>query len=98
MQQYEDDRLQYYGRKMIPLRVLTENAMKRMRSIQKQQLNSASDTKDPNFNDWLLVELTKWFKEGFFTWVNKIPCKICKQTDLHAASQSIENGVRVEVI
>lgn len=83
---------------MIPLRVLTENAMKSMRSIQKQQLNTAANINDPNFDDWLLVELTKWFNESFFTWINSIPCKVCKKTDLHPASRSLENGVQVEVI
>lgn len=101
VQQYEDDRLQYYGRKMIPIQTLTENAMKNMRAVQKQQLSQpkdkADDIKDPSFDDWLLVELTKWFNESFFTWINKIPCKVCGREDGKASGSVIENGVRVEV-
>lgn len=102
MQQYEDDRLQYYGRKMIPLQTLTENAIKNMRTIQKQQSgqpkSNASEIKDPSFDDWLLVELTKWFNESFFTWIDSIPCKVCGKVDGSKAGGSlVENDVRVEV-
>lgn len=101
MQQYEDDRLQYYGRKMIPIQTLTENAMQNMRAVQKQQLSQPKDKdgdiKDPSFEDWLLVELTKWFNESFFTWINKIPCKVCGREDGRASGSVNENGVRVEV-
>lgn len=102
VQQYEDDRLQYYGRKMIPLQTLTENAIKNMRTIQKQQSgqpkSNASEIKDPSFDDWLLVELTKWFNESFFTWIDSIPCKVCGKVDGSKAGGSlVENDVRVEV-
>lgn len=99
VQQYEDDRLQYYGRKMIPLRTLTENAIKGMRAIQKQQMDpaKAKDIKDPCFEDWLLVELVKWFNEKFFTWINTIPCKVCNKNDSRPTSSIIEDDIRVEV-
>lgn len=96
MQQYEDDRLQYYGRKMIPIGKLKENAMNNMRSIQKQQLQN-KQIKDPNFDDWLLVELTKWFNESFFEWVNTLPCKICGKDNSQSKSSLVENDIRVEV-
>lgn len=99
--QYEDDRLKYYGRRMIPIRTLTENAIKNMRAIQKQQLkqlpNDTSKINDPSFDDWLLVELTKWFKENFFEWVNTLPCKVCGKNDAKTEGSQIENDVRVEV-
>lgn len=98
VQQYEDDRLQYYGRKMVPMATLTENALKNMRAVQKQQLSKASEVSDPSFDDWFLVELTKWFNESFFTWVNTMPCKVCGKDDAKANGSSVENGVRVEVI
>lgn len=101
--QYEDDRLQYYGRRMIPIRTLTENAIKNMRAIQKQQLKNplqktSSEIKDPSFDDWLLVELTKWFNESFFEWVNTLPCKVCGKDDSRNKGSQVENGIRVEVI
>lgn len=99
--QYEDDRLQYYGRRMIPIRTLTENAIKNMRTIQKQQLEQPlgkdSEIKDPSFDDWLLVELTKWFNESFFEWVNTLPCKVCGKTESRNKGSQVENDVRVEV-
>lgn len=96
VQQYEDERLQHYGRKVIPLATLTENAMNGMRRQQKEQGRNAS-IKDPCFKDWLLVELAKWFNEKFFTWVDALPCKICGNTADRARSTYVENGVRVEV-
>lgn len=100
VQQYEDDRLQYYGRRMIPIGLLSENAIKNMRAVQKQQLNGGSSyTKitDPSYEDWLLVELTKWFNESFFEWVNALPCKVCGKDSSTAKSSLVENDVRVEV-
>lgn len=101
--QYEDDRLQYYGRRMIPIRTLTENALKCMRAVQKQQLRQSSknskndDNKDPSFDDWFLVELTKWFNESFFEWVNTLPCKVCGKDDARTKGAQVENNIRVEV-
>lgn len=99
MQQYEDDRLQYYGRRMIPIGLLSENAIKNMRAVQKQQLKDGkkAGTKDPSYEDWLLVELTKWFNESFFEWVNALPCKVCGKDSSTAKSSLIENDIRVEV-
>lgn len=97
--QYEDDRLQYYGRRMIPIRTLTENAIKNMRAVQKQQHKQPSNNEinDPSFDDWLLVELTKWFNESFFEWVNTLPCKVCGKDDARTKGSQIENDIRVEV-
>lgn len=99
VQQYEDDRLQYYGRRMIPIGTLGENAIKNMRAIQKQQKSATGADKipDPNFEDWLLVELTKWFNESFFEWVNTLPCKVCGKDTSTAKGSQVENDVRVEV-
>lgn len=97
MQQYEDDRLQYYGRKLVPVQQLTENVLERMRSVQKEQKADSSTDKDPDFDDLFLVELTKWFKESFFEWVNTIPCKVCHEEKKGRRVSSIENGLRVEV-
>lgn len=100
VQQYEDDRLQYYGRRMIPIGLLGENAIKNMRAVQKQQRNDGKKVagiKDPSYEDWLLVELTKWFNESFFEWVNALPCKVCGKDTSTAKSSIVENNVRVEV-
>lgn len=81
---------------MIPIRRLMENAMKNMRAVQKQQLKD-KQIKDPSFDDWLLVELTKWFNESFFEWVNTVPCKVCGKDTSQSKGSSVEDGVRVEV-
>ena len=96
--QYEDDRLQYYGRRMIPIRTLIENAIKNMRAVQKHQHKQPSNKEinDPSFDDWLLVELTKWFNESFFEWVNTLPCKVCGKDDARTKGSQIENDIRVE--
>lgn len=99
VQQYEDGRLQYYGRKVIPLESLSENAMNHMRVIQKHQSKSVSGTKgteDPYFRDLLLGELAKWFNQHFFTWIDTLPCKICGRSD-GQKQKAVENGIRVEV-
>lgn len=70
--------------------------MKNMRAIQKQQFND-KQIKDPSFDDWLLVELTKWFNESFFEWVNALPCKVCGKDSSQSKGSLVENGVRVEV-
>lgn len=96
MQQYEDDRLQYYGRRMIPIRTLMEKAMTSMRAVQKKQIND-KQIKDPSFDDWLLVELTKWFNEQFFEWVNSLPCKVCGKDTSQSKGSLVDGNVRVEV-
>lgn len=96
VQQYEDDRLQWYGLRLIPVERLTENALQNMRAIQKRQRTEKTMT-DPCFRDWLLVELTKWFKEEFFTWVNTLPCKMCGSMAQKAMKRKIQNDIRVEV-
>lgn len=34
-----------------------------------------------NYTDELVKELLKWFKDEFFTWVNKLPCTQCGNQD-----------------
>lgn len=99
VQQYEDESLQKYGRKFIPLERLTENALKNMRSVQKKiAAKPDKKEKDPCFRDWLLVELTRWFNEEFFTWVNTLPCKVCGVEKENPKRSFVDDGVRVEVI
>ena len=38
---------------------------------------SASEIKSPSFK--LLEDLLVWFKYSFFTWVQSVPCELCKQ-------------------
>jgi peptide-N4-(N-acetyl-beta-glucosaminyl)asparagine amidase len=38
-----------------------------------------STSKEKDFSFFLLNRLLNWFKTKFFTWVNSIPCDICKK-------------------
>ncbi|KAM3858299.1 peptide-N(4)-(N-acetyl-beta-glucosaminyl)asparagine amidase [Diretmus argenteus] len=82
--------------------------------IPHQDLSSAADDKltqakeaDPECKlrkeDFLLLELLRWFKQDFFSWVDRLPCSCCggsTQTtdslnptteDLHWGAQRVEN-------
>lgn len=96
--QYEDEQLQHYGKKLIPIERLTENALTKLRSIQKE-IMSAKSSSNPELclRDLILLELVKWFNEEFFTWVNSLPCKKCGNEDVPTKGGYVDNGVRVEV-
>lgn len=96
MRQYEDEHLQELGRQSIPIGRLTENVLKNMRRLQKQIPSKKINQEDPCFKDWFLVELTRWFKEEFFTWVNSLPCKVCGIETGNPKRTFIDEGVRVE--
>lgn len=93
--QYEDPLLQESALKIIPLEKLKLQAMEKMRKIQKL-VKSGKIPADPVFDDLLLDEVTTWFKNDFFTWVNSKPCKICQNEKTRPVGTSVNNGVRVE--
>lgn len=96
--QYEDLGLKEYAKKIIPIDDLTSKAAEKLFQIQEAMTTGkASTTKEPCIRDLLLVELTKWFNEDFFEWVNTMPCEICGKEDYSQRSQRFENGNRVEV-
>lgn len=96
VQQYEDECLQKLGRQMIPVERLTENAITNMRRMQKNISAKSVAENDPCFRDCLLVELVRWFKEEFFTWINTMPCKVCGIEKDQPKYTFVDNGVRVE--
>ncbi|XP_029298561.1 peptide-N(4)-(N-acetyl-beta-glucosaminyl)asparagine amidase isoform X2 [Cottoperca gobio] len=97
--------------------MLYENAdlqQKAMSCIPHLQLSSAAEHKlkelreeDPEcklgIEDFLVLELLRWFKQDFFSWVDHLPCSRCKgptqnasaltptPDDLHWAAQRVEN-------
>lgn len=95
--QYEDEQLQYFGKKLIPIERLTENAMKKLRLIQKEIQSQKSSNPELCLRDLLLCELATWFNEEFFSWVNSLPCKKCGNDDVQTKGGYIENGIQVEV-
>lgn len=83
---------------MIPIKRLTENAITNMRHLQKQISSKTIKEDEPCFKDWLMVELARWFKEEFFTWVNSLPCTVCGVEKDRPRYTFIDNDVRVEVM
>lgn len=96
--QYEDFGLKEYAKTIIPIEDLTSKAADNLFQIQEAMTQGKiSKTKEPCIRDLLLIELTKWFNEEFFEWVNTIPCKVCGKDDYPQKNQRFENGNRVEV-
>uniref|UniRef100_A0A3Q4AJW4 Peptide-N(4)-(N-acetyl-beta-glucosaminyl)asparagine amidase n=1 Tax=Mola mola TaxID=94237 RepID=A0A3Q4AJW4_MOLML len=82
--------------------MLYENAelqQKARSAIPSQQLSSAAEHKlkeareaDPacklGIEDFLVLELLRWFKQDFFSWVDCLPCSRCGGTTQNAGSFS----------
>ncbi|XP_029687591.1 peptide-N(4)-(N-acetyl-beta-glucosaminyl)asparagine amidase-like [Takifugu rubripes] len=69
---YESSDLQEEARRVIPQQQLLSSA--------EQNLNKAKEA-DPEcklgIEDFLVLELLRWFKQAFFSWVNCLPCSRC---------------------
>ncbi|XP_068092279.1 peptide-N(4)-(N-acetyl-beta-glucosaminyl)asparagine amidase [Hyperolius riggenbachi] len=69
---YERSELQQKARELIPVSDLKAKAQERM-----QQARSLDPEVTVNEEDFLTLELLRWFKEDFFHWVNSLPCSQC---------------------
>lgn len=74
VKQYERKDLQEKAVACIPLPDLTRRAQVSM--VDAANASSAR-AKPLAFRDFLLLELLHWFKDGFFTWVDTLPCSQC---------------------
>lgn len=90
--QYEDFGLKEYAKTIIPIDDLTAKAVEKLSKLQQ-----STSKKTYCIRDMLLIELTSWFNEDFFEWVNTIPCKVCGRDDYTQRNKRIENGNRIEV-
>ncbi|XP_005937554.1 peptide-N(4)-(N-acetyl-beta-glucosaminyl)asparagine amidase [Haplochromis burtoni] len=95
---YENPELQQKARSLIPHQELYSAA--------QQKLKEANES-DPKckigIEDFLVLELLRWFKNDFFTWVDCLPCHLCggqtqnapslspSTDDLHWGAQRVEN-------
>ncbi|CAG9861841.1 unnamed protein product [Phyllotreta striolata] len=75
--QYEDKHLQDRAKKLIPVAIMEENAQRRLRLIQTHIKKSKLDDPEISIQDMLILELLRWFKQDFFTWVDSPPCESC---------------------
>ncbi|XP_053570212.1 peptide-N(4)-(N-acetyl-beta-glucosaminyl)asparagine amidase [Bombina bombina] len=69
---YEKPEFQQKALQVIPVSELKTKA-------KEQLLNAKSIEEDTTVNDedFLILELLRWFKEDFFKWVNTLPCSHC---------------------
>lgn len=95
--QYEDELLQKSALQLIPTERFRLNAIEKLRKIQKLIKAQEITEDEPPLQDLVLEELAEWFKNDFFTWINAMPCKRCKNPGTDAVGTRSENGVRIEV-
>ncbi|GAB0090344.1 Peptide-N(4)-(N-acetyl-beta-glucosaminyl) asparagine amidase [Sergentomyia squamirostris] len=95
---YEDEELQEFGKKCIPVEKLRLQTLEKLRQIQKAIKSGVWRDEEPTYEDLFIVELTEWFNTSFFTWINQVPCKVCGQEGRGQKSSSVENGLRVEQV
>uniref|UniRef100_A0A3Q0RFA6 Peptide-N(4)-(N-acetyl-beta-glucosaminyl)asparagine amidase n=1 Tax=Amphilophus citrinellus TaxID=61819 RepID=A0A3Q0RFA6_AMPCI len=80
---YENPELQQKARSVIPHQELY--------FASQQKLKEANES-DPEcklgVEDFLVLELLRWFKNDFFTWVDCLPCSSCGGPTQHAPSLS----------
>ncbi|XP_069575274.1 peptide-N(4)-(N-acetyl-beta-glucosaminyl)asparagine amidase [Brachyistius frenatus] len=80
---YENPELQEKARSCIPHQELSSAA--------QHKLKEAKDA-DPGcklgVEDFLVLELLRWFKQDFFSWVDCLPCRRCGGSTQNAASLS----------
>lgn len=95
--QYEDPLLQQSALRLVPKEKLKENAIEKLRKLQKMIKSKEIIEVEPPLEDLILEELAAWFKNDFFKWVNAMPCRSCENEGTDAVGTRNESGVRVEV-
>ncbi|CAO1321896.1 unnamed protein product [Diamesa tonsa] len=95
--QYEDPLLVKSALEIIPVEKLKLNAIEKMRKIQKLIQRKVITDHEPPLEDLILEELAAWFKNDFFTWINNMPCRLCKNDKTQPCGSTVsQDGVRIE--
>ena len=95
--QYEDSLLVKSALEIIPVEKLKLNAIEKMRKIQKLIQRKVITDLEPPLEDLILEELAAWFKNDFFTWINNMPCRLCKNDKTQPCGSTVsQEGVRIE--
>ncbi|XP_011479384.1 peptide-N(4)-(N-acetyl-beta-glucosaminyl)asparagine amidase [Oryzias latipes] len=96
--QYESPELQQKALSVIPQQKLSDAA-----GLGLNQAREADPGCKLGTEDFLVLELLRWFKQSFFSWVNCLPCSHCggptqnagslspTTDDLHWGAQRVEN-------
>ncbi|KAK9872461.1 hypothetical protein WA026_017929 [Henosepilachna vigintioctopunctata] len=100
-QKYNNATVKQNARKLIPVTKLEINIQNKVRSMQRLSKQGRFDDSLIVISDLLLIELLRWFKEEFFTWMNSPICKNCDRatTFSHYSSDinEMRNADKVEV-
>ncbi|CAG5015143.1 unnamed protein product [Parnassius apollo] len=97
---YENEEIQALAREHIPLVTLQLNAIERVREHQRQLKNGEETGNDLSYEIALLMELLGWFKNEFFSWVDKPDCEQCGAPTIHERNENMKIGTetcRVEI-
>lgn len=94
--QYEDESLKKSALQIMPTESFKENAINKLRRLQKLIKSKEINEPEPPLDDLILEELAEWFKTKFFTWINAMPCRVCKNEKTNAVGTRMENNVKVE--
>uniref|UniRef100_UPI00398F8418 peptide-N(4)-(N-acetyl-beta- glucosaminyl)asparagine amidase n=1 Tax=Pristiophorus japonicus TaxID=55135 RepID=UPI00398F8418 len=78
---YEDTTLQQKALACIPTQELSKRAEEKLLCATK--LDSGATV---NLEDFLLLELLRWFKQDFFQWVDSLPCNSCGEATQSSGS------------
>lgn len=76
--QYEDPKLQHKARSLIPHQQLSSAAQHKLK-----ELKEADPACKLGIEECLVLELLRWFKQDFFSWVDCLPCSQCGGTTKH---------------
>ncbi|XP_037831642.1 peptide-N(4)-(N-acetyl-beta-glucosaminyl)asparagine amidase isoform X2 [Kryptolebias marmoratus] len=81
--QYEKPELQQKARSVIPHQELFSAAQHKL-----NKLKEADPGCKLGIEDFLVLELLRWFKQDFFSWVDCLPCSQCQGPTQHGCSLS----------
>uniref|UniRef100_A0A3Q1GII3 Peptide-N(4)-(N-acetyl-beta-glucosaminyl)asparagine amidase n=1 Tax=Acanthochromis polyacanthus TaxID=80966 RepID=A0A3Q1GII3_9TELE len=80
---YENPELQLKARSSIPHQELSSAAQKKLKEAKE-----ADPECKLGIEDFLVLELLRWFKQDFFSWVDCLPCSRCGGPTQHGRSLS----------
>uniref|UniRef100_A0A3P8SBX4 Peptide-N(4)-(N-acetyl-beta-glucosaminyl)asparagine amidase n=1 Tax=Amphiprion percula TaxID=161767 RepID=A0A3P8SBX4_AMPPE len=80
---YENPELQLKARSSIPHQELSSAAQKKLKEAKE-----ADPECKLGIEDFLVLELLRWFKQDFFSWVDCLPCSRCGGPTQHGSSLS----------
>ncbi|XP_077300714.1 N-glycanase Pngl [Arctopsyche grandis] len=98
--EYEDDKLLEVAISYVPVAKIQMCAIERMRSLQKDIKTGSLDAPEMHLEEAILIELVKWFKTSFFSWVDCPPCHFCSGATKHSFNTEKRDAkvtIRVEI-